>query len=237
MNRTVLHLRAGGLCAEIVRVQTEAPPRCVLLGAGGHAAAVLAVARAAGLDVVAATDADPARAGKTLDGVPIVGADAVIERLMRQDRVTAALMGLGSTKNNRPRRRLFQLARSRGLQMPTLVADSAVVAEDAVLGEGTVVMPLALVHVAARVGDNGIVNSGAIVEHGTVVSDHVHVAPNATVLADCRIGEGAFIGAGAVIRQGLTVGDYAVVAAGAAVFKNVPPGVTVLGNPARVVPL
>jgi acetyltransferase-like isoleucine patch superfamily enzyme len=32
----------------------------------------------------------------------------------------------------------------------------------------------------------------------------------------------------------LTIGDDAIVGAGAVVTKNVPPGVTVIGNPARL---
>jgi acetyltransferase-like isoleucine patch superfamily enzyme len=42
------------------------------------------------------------------------------------------------------------------------------------------------------------------------------------------------VGAGAVIRQGIQIGDGAVVGAGAVVVKDVPPGVTVVGVPARV---
>jgi acetyltransferase-like isoleucine patch superfamily enzyme len=48
----------------------------------------------------------------------------------------------------------------------------------------------------------------------------------------------AYIGGGALIRQGkpgepLVIGAGAVIGMGAVVTKNVPPGVTVVGNPAR----
>ncbi|MEM6665387.1 MAG: sugar O-acetyltransferase [Pseudomonadota bacterium] len=49
------------------------------------------------------------------------------------------------------------------------------------------------------------------------------------------IGENVWIGAGALILPGVTVGDDAVVGAGAVVTRDVPPGVTVVGNPARAV--
>ena len=42
-----------------------------------------------------------------------------------------------------------------------------------------------------------------------------------------------YIGSGAIIRQGLTIGAGAVVGMGAVVTKGVPPGVTVIGNPAK----
>ena len=49
-----------------------------------------------------------------------------------------------------------------------------------------------------------------------------------------RIGRDAWIGGGAVILPGVTVGDGAVVGAGSVVTKDVAPGATVMGNPARV---
>ena len=47
------------------------------------------------------------------------------------------------------------------------------------------------------------------------------------------IGANVWIGAGAMILPGVTVGEDAIVGAGAVVTRDVPPGVTVVGNPAR----
>ena len=44
-----------------------------------------------------------------------------------------------------------------------------------------------------------------------------------------------FIGHGAIIMPRVTIGPDSIVAAGAVVMKDVPPGVVVAGNPARVV--
>ncbi|HET7410908.1 MAG TPA: sugar O-acetyltransferase [Paracoccaceae bacterium] len=48
-----------------------------------------------------------------------------------------------------------------------------------------------------------------------------------------RVGQGAWIGGGAILLPGVTVGDGAIVGAGAVVTRDVPPGVTAVGNPAR----
>lgn len=47
------------------------------------------------------------------------------------------------------------------------------------------------------------------------------------------IGRNVWIGGGALILPGVNVGDDAVVGAGAVVTRDVPAGVTVVGNPAR----
>lgn len=46
---------------------------------------------------------------------------------------------------------------------------------------------------------------------------------------------GAWIGAGAILLPGITVGKHSIVAAGAIVTKDVPDGVIVAGNPARII--
>jgi UDP-2-acetamido-3-amino-2,3-dideoxy-glucuronate N-acetyltransferase len=49
-----------------------------------------------------------------------------------------------------------------------------------------------------------------------------------------RIRRGASVGSGAVIMCGVTIGEKALVGAGAVVTKDVPPGATVAGVPARL---
>lgn len=49
-----------------------------------------------------------------------------------------------------------------------------------------------------------------------------------------RIGSNVWIGGGAIILPGVTVGDDAIIGAGSVVTRDVPPGATVMGNPARI---
>jgi acetyltransferase-like isoleucine patch superfamily enzyme len=53
------------------------------------------------------------------------------------------------------------------------------------------------------------------------------------VAEDIRISDNSYIGANSIIRYGVTIGEGATVAAGSVVVKNVPPGETHGGNPAR----
>ena len=46
--------------------------------------------------------------------------------------------------------------------------------------------------------------------------------------------EQRFDGAGAIILPGVSIGDDAVIGAGSAVTRDVSPGATAVGNPARV---
>ena len=48
------------------------------------------------------------------------------------------------------------------------------------------------------------------------------------------IKRGVSIGSGATLLCGITVGERSIIGAGAVVTKDVPPGVIVVGNPAKV---
>lgn len=48
-----------------------------------------------------------------------------------------------------------------------------------------------------------------------------------------RIGANVWIGGGALMLPGVTIGHNAIIGAGAVVTRDVPPGATVVGNPAR----
>ena len=50
------------------------------------------------------------------------------------------------------------------------------------------------------------------------------------------IGANVWIGGGALILPGVTIGDDSIVGSGAVVVRDVPPGATVVGNPARLLP-
>lgn len=50
-----------------------------------------------------------------------------------------------------------------------------------------------------------------------------------------KIGSHVWIGSKAVILKGVTIGENSIIAAGSVVTKDIPPNVTVAGNPARII--
>jgi acetyltransferase-like isoleucine patch superfamily enzyme len=137
--------------------------------------------------------------------------------------------------------------------------------DDCVIGEGTVIRDYVNLYgckigrdckIAAyveiqrgvKIGDRCKVEAYAFIPSGVTIEDEVFIGPHAVFTNDLHpkaVGEweitptlvkkGASIGAGAVIVCGVTIGEGAMVGAGAVVTKDVPPGVLVVGNPAKVV--
>ena len=65
------------------------------------------------------------------------------------------------------------------------------------------------------------------------IDDYAHIAPGVHLGGDVEIGAGALIGIGATALPQRKIGAWSIVGAGAVVTKDVPPGATVIGVPAR----
>lgn len=203
------------------------------LGAGGHAKVVIDILNAAGgYEIVGLLDIDPRRHGDRVMGVPVCGADDMLEDFYGRG-IRHAFVGIGSVGDSSRRRQAYERCRVAGFEMVRAVHPRAIVSAAASLGDGTTVMAAAVINPDAVVGRNVIINTGAIVEHDCRIGDHVHVATGACLAGGVVVADGAHVGAGATIREGLRVGVGAVVGAGAVVVTDVPDGVVVVGNPAR----
>jgi len=82
-----------------------------------------------------------------------------------------------------------------------------------------------------------ILNTGSIVDHESMIGTAAHICPGARLAGRVTVEAGAFIGIGATVLQSLRIGCEAVVGGGAVVICDVEPMTTVVGVPARPVPL
>ncbi len=177
-------------------------------------------------------DDDPAKQGGSLRGLPILGPLAAAAEL------ADARFLVGMAHYSRPLVRMDVVQR---LQLPperyaTLVHPQAAVAPEVSVGVGTVVFEGTIVCHAARVGDHCFIGHRCVVSHDAVVDDYATLASGAIVCGGGRLETGAYAGAGSVIKDGVVVGAGAVAGLASAVFRDVPPGEVVVGNPARAVP-
>jgi maltose O-acetyltransferase len=82
------------------------------------------------------------------------------------------------------------------------------------------------------IGDNVILSSGvAILAHDTILCKNGGEMLRARV----KIGNNTFIGANSTILPGVTIGANVVIGAGSVVTQDIPSGVVVAGNPAKVI--
>lgn len=86
---------------------------------------------------------------------------------------------------------------------------------------------------AVRIGDGSMLGPGVHIYCAQHHTDPVKRRAGLERAMPVTIGANVWIGGAAIILPGLTIGDNAIVGAGSVVTKDVPAGVTVVGNPAR----
>ena len=178
----------------------------LLIGAGGHARAVVEAAVATIGDIAAYVDPRPA-AWLAARHIADDTVDASVEM--------PVVMGMGGIDSETLERRLALLERYRGAghRAPPVAHPAAHVSAGSHADAAAIILAGAVVQPGARLGVGAIVNTRAVVEHDSVIGDGAHIAPGAIVLGGCRVGRCALVGAGAVILPGTTVPDGALVKA------------------------
>jgi|SRR5215469_3363778 len=210
--------------------------KVIVIGAGGHAREIHAYV------------ADLARAGWDgelvgfLDDGLLPGLHNGLNVLGGVDSFSVLAEGNGSyltaVGDNAARRRLVKRIETLtgGSARPwTLIHPRAHLGVNVQVGEGSCLAPGFLGTVNVTIGKHSILNVKASVSHDCVIGDFANINPAATICGNVRIGEGVYIGAGAVVKEKISIGAWSVIGAGALVIHDIPPNVTAIGVPARII--
>ncbi len=197
----------------------------------GQAKVVLEIILAEGRhQVLGFLDDDPQKLGMLIRGVPVLGRASDLAALATQHGAEGAIVALGHCTT----RREFGLKiQALGLELVTTIHPSASIDSDVVLGKGVVVAPGACVVTGSVIGDSTNLLTGCTIDHDNQIGAGVVVSPGVHTSGRVKIGRDVFVGTGAIFLPDAEVGEGAIIGAGAVVLKQVPPGETWAGVPAR----
>lgn len=199
----------------------------VFIGAGGHAKSVLAVA------AVSHTVAGYVDRAECASPFPYLGNDDVfLSHYSPDSHELIITMVAGRACSLQPRAALIE--RYKDCRFATIIASTAFIAHNTVIGEGTAVMHHAVVNADTKIGRHCIINTAAVIEHDCSIGDNVFIGPSAVVCGGVTIGSNVYIGANATLRPGVTVSDNNTIGLGAAVVKDITESGTYVGVPAKL---
>ena len=196
--------------------------RLVIVGAGGHGKSVADNAIKNGYSDICFVDDN--ETGECM-GYPIIGVFEDIDQL--NDGKTDFVIGIGNNKTR------SIIAEKYNTNWVALVHPTAVIATNASIGKGTVIMANAVVNVCAKVGEHCIINTGAILEHDNVIENYAHISPNVALGGTVHIGALTQVGIGAVVSNNIKICNDSLIGAGAVVAEDIVQSGIYIGVPAR----
>jgi len=117
------------------------------------------------------------------------------------------------------------------------------------IGDNVSIGTLSVIEHHVKIGNNVRIHTQVFIPEYSILEDHSWLGPN-VVLTNAKypqspgvkenlegpiVKKGAKIGANSTILPGIVIGENALVGAGSVVVTDVPDGVVVAGNPARII--
>lgn len=123
-----------------------------------------------------------------------------------------------------------------------LIREAVTIGDNVSIGAGSEISPKTVIgnnvriHTRCFIAESSIIEDGVRIAPGTITADLKHplLPEEKKIRRGPHIKRGAYIGIGVKILPGICIGEGSLVGAGSVVVDDVPPGVVVFGNPAKV---
>lgn len=140
-------------------------------------------------------------------------------------------LGLGSP---RARAAVAEKLIAAGGSLVSVISNYARIGTFAVeIGPGANIQPGVIMTEDIQLGRGVLLNLNVTIGHDVTIGNWVEMSPGVNVSGHCKIADLVTIGTNAALLPGVHVGEGAVIGAGAVVVKDVAPGSTVVGIPAK----
>lgn len=160
--------------------------RLIIIGAGGHGQVVKEVAEATKVydEMIFLDDNSNLALGN-------------INSVVNYSKDNDVFCAIG---NNEKREEILQMVKKLNYNIPTLIHPTAYVSPTAIIEEGVVVEPMAIINTNSLVKKGSIISVGAIVDHDVVIEAYSHINSGSICKAGSRIKAKQKLESGEVIK-------------------------------------
>lgn len=194
-------------------------PGYLILGGGGHAAALAEILIKQKKTIIGVAAPDISAGQAIFDSVPqYLNDDDVLKFSLDQ---VLLVNGIGAMPRQTLRQKIHKRFTDLGYTFATVIADSALISDFATLAQGVQVMNNAVINIGSDIGENTIINTSASVDHDCVIGAHCHLSPGTTLSGQVNIENNVHIATGANITNNVTIGGESIIGVGANITKSV----------------
>jgi sugar O-acyltransferase (sialic acid O-acetyltransferase NeuD family) len=130
------------------------------------------------------------------------------------------------------KKKYSQIILDKGGEFITLIHPTALISINLKIGIGCIIGSFSVISCDIKIGNFVTIQPFSDLGHDVKVGDWCHINCYSFLGGFVQVEEEATINTGAIIHPDKEIGKSAIVGAGSVVIRNVPPNITVYGNPA-----
>jgi len=188
----------------------------ILIGGGGHCRSIIDVLELSNKYKILGILDNKISYGDSVLGYKVLGKIDNIKNYSKS--CNKAVISIGQIYSSSPKIEIFNILKSAGFELPTIISPRAHISRFAQIGEGTVIFHDVIVNSNAILGKNCIINTKAIIEHDATIVDHCHISTSAIINGGVSVGDRTFVGSGSVTKEYANIPSDSFIKAGS-VFK------------------
>lgn len=142
------------------------------------------------------------------------------------------IIAIGYQQMNNLRKKIYKLLVDSGYKLGVWISNNAVVYSEKI-GEGTMVLPHAMIGPGCELGKCNFIASSVVLSHDNVVGDYNFVSTNAVLGGGAKINNNCFLGLNCTIKNSIEIADASLIGSATNVLKSTEPFGVYVGNPAR----
>ena len=132
------------------------------------------------------------------------------------------------------RQRLVTALVAAGRHVPSFVHPSSYAHPSVTFGAGVWVYPGCSIDRGTRVGQASVLSNVDVIPHDCTIGQACWLGASVTLCGKVTIGDRTFVGSGTTVANDLVIGSDVIVGLATSVVRNITDGVSVIGNPMRI---
>jgi acetyltransferase EpsM len=136
--------------------------------------------------------------------------------------------------NNIIRKKYTEFFDKYNIKALTVISKKAIIDKGVKIGEGSQIMPGAVIRSDSEIGKHTIINTNCSIDHDCIIEKYAHVMGAAALAGSVTVGEASNIGTNATVLPEIKIGKNSFVGAGSLVNKNVSNNLVVAGSPCKI---
>lgn len=135
------------------------------------------------------------------------------------------------------KRKVCEKMKARGAKFQTLIFKNVELRENVKIGEGCIIDSNAIIGSDTVIGENCLIQVFSVIAHDCVIGDYSRIDSRAFLVGGVKVGQNVTVYTNSVISHNVVLEDNSRVSALSFVVRSVKSGTTVMGNPAKLLPV